>query len=76
MRTDDIIRNADAKNPSESDISNPIANARVGNPNAADTVDAVNQTFAQFTDISCHVFVFSKCKSEAREITWTAKLFP
>uniref|UniRef100_A0A2H1V015 SFRICE_017030 n=1 Tax=Spodoptera frugiperda TaxID=7108 RepID=A0A2H1V015_SPOFR len=32
MRTDDGIRNADAKNPNESDI---------GNPNAADIVDAV-----------------------------------
>ncbi|KAF9802865.1 hypothetical protein SFRURICE_015462 [Spodoptera frugiperda] len=41
MRTDDVIQNADAKNPSESGIGNPIANSRVGNPNAAYTVDAV-----------------------------------
>ncbi|KAF9805602.1 hypothetical protein SFRURICE_020987 [Spodoptera frugiperda] len=38
---DDVIRNADAKNPSESGIGNPIAETRVGNPNPVDTVDAV-----------------------------------
>ncbi|KAF9820926.1 hypothetical protein SFRURICE_010211 [Spodoptera frugiperda] len=43
MRTNDsfVIRNADAKNPSESGIGNQIADTRVGNPNAADTVDAL-----------------------------------
>ncbi|KAF9813085.1 hypothetical protein SFRURICE_000045 [Spodoptera frugiperda] len=41
MRTNDVIRNADVKNANadvESGIGNPIANTRVGNPNAADTI--------------------------------------
>lgn len=36
MRTDDVIRNADAKNPSESGIGNPMADTGVGNPIAVD----------------------------------------
>ncbi|KAF9804554.1 hypothetical protein SFRURICE_014462, partial [Spodoptera frugiperda] len=36
MRTDDVIRNADAKNPNDSSIGNPITN-----PHDADIVDAV-----------------------------------
>ncbi|KAF9794480.1 hypothetical protein SFRURICE_006115 [Spodoptera frugiperda] len=53
MRTDDVIRNADAKNPSESGIGNPIADIRVGNPNAADTVDAKRGKLSKYSCKEC-----------------------
>ncbi|KAF9798018.1 hypothetical protein SFRURICE_007537 [Spodoptera frugiperda] len=43
MRTDDVIRNANAKNSSESGIGNPIADTRVGIPIAVETSLTANR---------------------------------
>ncbi|KAF9813585.1 hypothetical protein SFRURICE_014963 [Spodoptera frugiperda] len=50
MRTDDVIRNADAKNPSESGI---------GNPNAVDTVDTTHNITYFLLKTLPHTLIFS-----------------